>query len=77
MESRLHIENERSARHSTDAGRQIDSMDEHPERVAVSIRASFDPDSNVNEESETHSQKQLSPRSSIEAGREIDSHNVQ
>jgi hypothetical protein len=33
---------------------------------------SFDPDSNVNDESDLHHEKELSPTNSTEAGRQID-----
>jgi hypothetical protein len=53
----------------SDAGRQSDSNDEHQESAQASIRVSFDPDSNVNDESDLHSQKECSPRNSTKAGR--------
>jgi hypothetical protein len=57
---------------STEAGRQIDFNDEHLENASASIRVSFDPDSNVNDDSDQHNEKASSPRNSTEAGRQID-----
>jgi hypothetical protein len=68
----LHDEKQPSPRNSTEAGREIDLNDEQEENAFASIRISFDPDSNVNDESELHDEKQPSPRNSTEAGREID-----
>jgi hypothetical protein len=53
----------------SDAGRQIDSNDEQPKSALGSIRVSFDPDSNVNDESDSQHMKELSPRNSTEVGR--------
>jgi hypothetical protein len=64
-------------RNSTEAGRQIDFNDEQSETAFASIWVSFDPDSNVNEESDVHLWKQLSPRNSTDAGRQIDFNNEQ
>jgi hypothetical protein len=36
------------------------------------MRVSFEPDSNINDESDVHDKKELSPRNSSEAGRQID-----
>jgi hypothetical protein len=36
------------------------------------MRASADPDSNVNEKRELHPEKEATPRDSTEAGRQID-----
>jgi hypothetical protein len=57
---------------SSDAGRQIDGNDEQPRSALDSIRRSFDPDSNVNDESDPHKKKGFSPTNSTEAGRQID-----
>jgi hypothetical protein len=43
------------------------------ESALNSIRVGFDPDSNVNVESDWHQNKEPSPRNSTEAGRQIDS----
>jgi hypothetical protein len=48
---------EASPSDSTDAGRQSNSNDEQAESVLASIRVSFDPDSNLSEESDVHSAK--------------------
>jgi hypothetical protein len=64
-------------RNSTEAGRQIDCNDEQLENASRSIRVSFDPDSNVNVESEMHPKKDLHPRNWIAAGRQIDCNNEQ
>jgi hypothetical protein len=53
------------------ARRQIDCNDEQPESVLPSIRVSFDPNSNVNDESAVPSEKELLPRKSTEAGKQI------
>jgi hypothetical protein len=68
----LHDEKEPYPRHSTDAGIQIDCNDEQSERAHDSIRVSFDPDSNDNEQSDPQQENENSPRNAIEAGREID-----
>jgi hypothetical protein len=68
----VHSLKEASPRISTDAGRQIDFNEEQGESARASIRVSFDPGSNVNDESESHSLKEASPRNSTEAGRQID-----
>jgi hypothetical protein len=51
----------------------MDFNDEQPESARDSIRVSFDPFSNVNDESRLQSEKEPSPRNSTEAGRQIDS----
>jgi hypothetical protein len=56
----------------SEAGRQIDCNDEQREKAFASIRVSFDPDSNVNDESDEHDEKELVPRNSTVAGRQID-----
>jgi hypothetical protein len=61
----------------SDAGRKIDFNDEQPKSALGSIRVSFDPDSNVNDESDLHDEKELSPRNSTEAGRQIDCNDEQ
>jgi hypothetical protein len=68
----LHPQKEFSPRNSTEAGRQIDSNDEQSQSALDSIRVSFDPDSNVNDESDLQPEKDFSPRNSTEAGRQID-----
>jgi hypothetical protein len=55
-----------------DRGIRIDSNDEHSENAFASIRLSFEPDSNVNDESDVHKENEDSPRNSTEAGRQID-----
>jgi hypothetical protein len=47
------------------------------ESALDSIRVSFDPNSNVNDDSELHELKELLPRNSTEAGRQIDFNNEQ
>jgi hypothetical protein len=61
---------------SSEAGRQIDFNDEQSESALASIRASFEPDSNVNDESREHDQNEHSPINSTEAGRQIDSNEI-
>jgi hypothetical protein len=56
----------------TDSGIRSDFNDEQSQSASDAIRVSFDPDSNVNDESDLHPQKDLSPRNSTEAGRQID-----
>jgi hypothetical protein len=56
----------------SEEGRQIAFSEKQPESALAPIRASFDPNSNVNDESAVHSEKELSPRNSTEAGRQID-----
>jgi hypothetical protein len=73
----MHDEKELSPTNSTEAGRQIDSNDEQPQSALASIRLSFDPDRNVNDESDVHSEKELSPRNSTEAGRRNDFNDLQ
>jgi hypothetical protein len=67
-----HSQNELSPRNSTEAGRQIDFNDQQPWNAAVSIRVSFDPSSNVNDQSESQDANERLPRTSTEAGRQID-----
>jgi hypothetical protein len=43
----------------SEAGRQIDFNIEQPENAFASIRVSFDPDSNVNDDSDSHDEKEL------------------
>jgi hypothetical protein len=43
----------------------------------ASIRLSFDPDSNVNDESRQQQEKDSSPRNSTDAGRQIDCNDEQ
>jgi hypothetical protein len=57
---------------STDAGIQIDVNDEQPESARASIRVSFEPDSNVNDERDFKLQKHLRHNISTEAGIQID-----
>jgi hypothetical protein len=61
----VHKIKELSPRNSTDAERQIDVNDEHPRNAHFSIRVSFEPDSNVNEQSESQEEKLPAPRISI------------
>jgi hypothetical protein len=68
---------ERAPRHSTEAGRQINCNDEQPQNVAASISASFDPDSNVNDEDSVNFEKGTYPRNSTDAGRQIDCNDEQ
>jgi hypothetical protein len=56
---------------SSEAGRQID-FNEQPRNANASIRDSFVPCSNVNDESDVHEEKEDSPRNSTAAGRQID-----
>jgi hypothetical protein len=58
-------------------GIQIDVNDEQSESARASIRVSFDPDSNVNEESDSHDEKEPSARNSTEAGIQIDCNDEQ
>jgi hypothetical protein len=58
---------------STEAGIEIDANDEQSSNDASSIRASFEPDSKVNDESNEHFWKQCLQRISTEAGMQIDS----
>jgi hypothetical protein len=51
---------------------KIDSNDEQSESAFVSIRLTFDPDSNAKDESDVHDLKELSPTNSTDAGRQID-----
>jgi hypothetical protein len=60
-ESELHDVNEPSPRNATEAGRQIDSNDVQSQSARASIRLSFDPDSNVNNESE-QDEREFCPR---------------
>jgi hypothetical protein len=55
-----------------DRGRHIDFNDEQSEKAFASIRVSFDPDSNVNDESDLHEEKELAPRNPTDAGRQTD-----
>jgi hypothetical protein len=64
--------NEPSPRNSTDAGRQIDCNEKPSQKVLASIRVSFDPDSNVNNESNLHGEKEPTRRNPTDAGRQID-----
>jgi hypothetical protein len=73
----LHDDKQPSPRDSTEAGKQIDLNDKQQDRARDSIRVSFEPDSNVSNESELHDDKQPSPRDSTEAGRQIDSNDKQ
>jgi hypothetical protein len=73
----MHPQKELFPRYLTEAGRQIHCNDEQPERASSAIRVSFDPDSNVNVESEMHPQKEFQPRNSTEAGRQIDPNDEQ
>jgi hypothetical protein len=59
----------------SDAGKSIDFSDEQPESALASIRVSFDPDSNVNDESDLHDEKECSPRNLTDEGRQIDCNN--
>jgi hypothetical protein len=68
----LHREKDLFPRNSTDAGRQIDFNDEQLQSALESIPVSFDPGSNVNDESDSHPEKDLTPRNSTDAGRQID-----
>jgi hypothetical protein len=61
----------------SDAGTQIDFNDEQSEKVKPSIRLSFEPDSNENDESDLHLAKECFPRNSTEAGRQTDSNDEQ
>jgi hypothetical protein len=56
----------------TERGRQIDCNDAQRESAFVSIRLSFDPDSNVNDESEEHDEKEFSERNSTKEGTQTD-----
>jgi hypothetical protein len=49
-----------------------DCNDKQPDSAIASIRVSFDPDSNANDESESHPQKHCSPRNSTDTGTQID-----
>jgi hypothetical protein len=73
----LHEQKELSPRKSTDAGREIDFNDEQQQIAAASIRVSFDPDSNVNDESDVHPIKVQAPRNSTDAGKQMDSNDEQ
>jgi hypothetical protein len=59
-------------RNSTGTGRQIDFNEEEFDSISASIRVSFDPDSNVNDETQWHEHKDNCPRSSTQAGRQND-----
>jgi hypothetical protein len=61
----------------SDAGRQTEFNDAQSESAFASIRVSFDPDSNVNDESNSHQLKEHFPRVSTEAGRQTDSNESQ
>jgi hypothetical protein len=50
----------------------IDLNDEQLKNAFFSIRLSFDPDSNVNDESDSQEAKEFSARDSSWAGRQID-----
>jgi hypothetical protein len=54
-----------------EAGRQIDFSDEQPESAHGSIRVSFDPRSNVNDERDFDNSQNRSQRTSTEAGMQI------
>jgi hypothetical protein len=56
----------------TDRGRKIDFNDAQSESAFAPIRVSFDPDSNINDESHQQYEKASSPRNSTDAGRQID-----
>jgi hypothetical protein len=71
VESEVHPQKELLPRDSIEAGRQIDCNDEQLESASSSIRVSFDPDSNVNDDNEVHPLKDLHPRNSTEKGRQI------
>jgi hypothetical protein len=73
----MHNEKEEAPRNPTDAGRQSDSNDSQEETAYSSMRVSFDPDSNANDESERHDLKQDGPRNSTDAGRQINSNDSQ
>jgi hypothetical protein len=51
---------------------QIDESDEHRQNACMSIRESWEPDSNVKLESAAHGQKQFSQRTSTADGMQID-----
>jgi hypothetical protein len=51
--------------------------DKHSQSAYASIRVSFDPNSNVNDESELHMAKERFPRRSTDAGRQIDCNDEQ
>jgi hypothetical protein len=55
----------------SDAGIKNDFNDEQPRNAPSSIRLSFDPDSNVNDESDLHQQKDPPQRTSTDAGIQI------
>jgi hypothetical protein len=50
----------------------MNSNDEQAISAFFSIRFSFEPGPNVNDESDVHESKELSPRNSTEAGRQTD-----
>jgi hypothetical protein len=60
------------SRSSTEAGRQIDFNDEQPESGELSIRRSFEPGSNSDDEGHLHSERAHSSRSSTQGERRID-----
>jgi hypothetical protein len=64
----VHKEKQNGPRTSTDEGMKTDFSNEQLENDCSSIRISFDPLSNVNEESERQSEKQSRPRISTDAG---------
>jgi hypothetical protein len=53
-------------------GIRIDLNNGHLENARPSIVLRFDPDSNVNDESDVHDEKQLNPIDATEAGRRIE-----
>jgi hypothetical protein len=64
---------ERPSIAETAAGRQIDLSDEHSENTHLWISRSFEPDSNVTDESLSKPPKHFSQRTSTDAGTQIDS----
>jgi hypothetical protein len=58
---------------SSDAGKWSDANDERPESAFASIRIKFEPDSNVNDDSELQRDKHSSQRISTEAVIQVDS----
>jgi hypothetical protein len=62
---------------STEDGIQIDTSDEHPENARSSIRRTFEPDSNITDESETQPRKHSRGTISTNAGMHIDSSDEQ
>jgi hypothetical protein len=56
---------------STDAGMQIVSSDEHPEKTDLSMQIRVDPDSNLTVESRAQLKKHPTPNLSTDVGMQI------